>query len=103
VKEPYKAGCLRDSLLRVSKTWASEKVHEKHYFISLEALLLPLRWHYWYLLGGASSASLGEYCSRKVGERKAFAHASLVPPLRHFVSSLECGEHGAKQGARSSL
>ena len=61
MKELYKAGCLRDSLLRVSKTWASEKVHEKHYFISLEVLLLPLRWHYWYLLGGASGASLGSY------------------------------------------
>ncbi|ERJ69866.1 hypothetical protein HMPREF1556_01724 [Porphyromonas sp. oral taxon 278 str. W7784] len=45
----------------------------------------------------------GRTRSRKVGERKALAHASLAPSLRHFASSLECGEHGAKQGARSSL
>ena len=81
MKEPYKAGGLRDSLLRVSKRWASEKVHEKHYFISLEALLLPLRWHYWYLLGGAIGSSLGAYPLPKSrgaeGLRSCLSSASL--------------------------
>ena len=85
MKEPYKAGCLRDSLLRVSKRWASEKVHEKHYFISLEALLLPLRWHYWYLLGGASSASLGSYLlpiNRGAEGLRSFHSSTLFEALR---------------------